>query len=192
MGLYKGHVWKQAKVVWDDLRFPFMGQKLDTSSGRIDYNFAELGVDFADNARYAVTEQISIIAQFGHDWKTGSAISPHIHWAQSSADMPNLLIEYRWYDNGDLIPATWTKVAVGDNAFAYSSGTLAQLSEFDITVPVGIDAVSSLLEIKFFRDVANDSTLFSGSDPLTGNALVKEFDIHYQRDSNGSNQEYYK
>ncbi len=179
-------------ITWDDLRFPFIGRNIDTSSGRIDYNYTELGVDFQDNSRLAETEQISMIVQFPHGWKTGSVISPHLHWVQSSSNIPNWLISYRWYDNGDTIPSTWTNAPYGTHAFTYTSGSIMQLTEFDITVPVGIDAVSSMLDIKFYRDTNNTSTEFAGADPLTGNALAKEFDIHYQIDQSGSRTEYVK
>lgn len=177
---------------WDDLRFPFIGRNIDTTSGRIDYNYSELGVDFADNSRYDDAEQISMIVQFPHAWATGTAISPHLHWIQSSADIPNWLIEYRWYDNGDTVPATWTQAPYGTHAYTYTSGSILQLTEFAISVPVGIDGVSSILDIKFYRDTGNTSSEFAGSDPLSGNALAKEFDIHYQVDSLGSDTEYTK
>ena len=30
-----------ADTNWEDLRFPFTGQKIDVSAGRIDYNYAQ-------------------------------------------------------------------------------------------------------------------------------------------------------
>lgn len=177
---------------WNDLRFPFMGRNIDTTSGRIDYNYDELGVDFATNSRFATTEQISMIAQFGHDWETGSVISPHLHWYQSAAAMPNFMIQYRWTENGAIVSPNWTMVKYGSNTFTYASGTLQQITEFDISVPAEIDTVSAILDIKFFRDTGNDSGLFAGSDPLAAVALTKEFDIHYQINSLGSDSEYIK
>lgn len=179
-------------TMWEDVRFPFVGRNLDTTSGRIDYNFTELGVDFAANARYAETEQISMIVQFPHAWKAGSAISPHLHWVQNSANIPNWLIAWRWYDNGDTIPTTWTEAAYGNSAFTYTTGSILQLTEFEIVVPTGITAVSSILDIKFYRDTENASGLFVGVDPSSNPELAKEFDIHFQMDATGSRTEYVK
>jgi len=158
----------------------------------LDYNFAELGVDFASNTRYNVAEQISMIVQFPHHWLHGSDISPHVHWMQKSSATPNFLIEYRWYNIGDT-PPSWTQKAWTENAISYDSGTIHQLTEFPvITPPSGITGVSSILDVKFFRDVANDTSLFSGAESSPVTELVKEFDIHYQIDSLGSRTEYLK
>jgi hypothetical protein len=180
-------------VQWQDIKFPFIGRNLDTSSGRIDYDFAELGVGFQNNARYNVTEQVSMIAQLNHDWKIGSWVSPHIHWQQKSSDIPNFMIEYRWYGNGDLIPSTWIKRKWSSVLFSYTGGTtMLQILEFPNIVPTGITGVSSFIDIKFYRDTGNDSGLFTGADPSSLFEVVKEFDIHYQLDSAGSRTEYIK
>lgn len=46
----------------------------------------------------------------------------------------------------------------------------------------GITGVSSILDIKLYRD----------DNVVTGDVLVKEFDIHYLVDADGSRQEYIK
>ena len=178
-------------VKWDDMRFPVVGRNLDTTSGRIDYNYTELGVDFADNARFAETEQISIICQLQHDYELGTDVDPHIHWLQSSADMPNWLLQYRVYNNGET-PGAWQTVKWLDNKFTYTSGTILQITDFPDIDMSSIDGVSSFIDFKLFRDTLNTSTLFDGADPLTGTALLKEFDIHYRRDASGSTMEYLK
>lgn len=53
-------------------------------------------------------------------------------------------------------------------------------------------AVSDFIDIEVTRDTDNTSTLFAGADPLTGNALLKAFDIHLQQDASGSMAEYEK
>jgi hypothetical protein len=110
---------------------------------------------------------------------------------QSSADIPNWLLVYRYYDNGETPPA-WTEVKYTGHAFEYTSGTIMQLTEFGDITPSTLTGVSSIIDFKLYRDTSNDSTLFDGADPLTGNALAKEFDIHYQRDMLGSRTEYIK
>ena len=49
-------------TTWDDIKFPLFGQRLDVSSGRIDYNFEDCTVDFENNARYP-EEPICILGQ---------------------------------------------------------------------------------------------------------------------------------
>lgn len=120
-------------------------------------------------------------------------ISPHIHWVQTADTSPNWLMEYRWYDNGGIVPGTWTKTAWEHNTFTYTSGSILQLTEFpDITPPAGISDVSSILDVKFYRAVSNASGEFSGAENTPQAEFVKEFDIHYQRDAHGSVLEYTK
>jgi len=183
-------VLRDDELAWDDLRFPFIGRNIDTTSGRLGYNYTEVGIFFAANARYAATEQVSIVVQFPHAWKSESAICPHIHWIQGQNVIPNFLMEYRIYKNGTVPPVTWTKATLQDHAFPYSAGGL-QLSSFADIDMTGIDSVSAIMDIKFFRDTTNGSGLF-GADPYTGDVLVKELDIHYQVDSLGSFTEYSK
>ena len=43
-----------------------------------------------------------------------------------------------------------------------------------------------------FRDTGNSSTLFSGSDPVSGDVTIKYNDSHAQFDDYGSRQEIVK
>ncbi len=167
---------------WDDLRFPFFGRRMDVTSGRLDYNYTELGIDFADNCLVRYQEQIGMIAQLQHSYKYESDIRPHLHWLQSSANVPNWLLSYRVYENG-ATPPSWTDAAYSSHAFAYSSGTILQITHFPTIDMTGINSVSAFIDFKMYRDTTNSSTLFGGADPLEGNALAKEFDIHFQIDT---------
>jgi len=178
---------------WDDLRFPFIGRNIDVASGRIGYDYAELGINFADNSRYAATEQVSMICQLAHSYKLESPVTPHLHWAQSSADIPNWLFVYRKYLNGAAVPGGWVEAILSSHVHTYTAGTILQLSTFPAIDMSGMTDLSGFIDCKLFRDTLNTSTLFGGADPLTGNALVKEFDIHFQQDTpGGSAQELVK
>jgi hypothetical protein len=45
----------QTDTGWDDEARTLVGIYLNVASARMSYNFDELGIDFADNARYANT-----------------------------------------------------------------------------------------------------------------------------------------
>jgi len=175
---------------WEDLRFPAIGRNIDVSAGRIDYDFAELGVGFANNTRYT-EEMVGHIIQLPHAWAEGSEINPHIHWIQAQAAVPNWMIEYRVYNNGDTPPVSWTQAITNTPAFTYTSGSIAQISGFSSISMTGL-TVSCMVDIKLYRDTGNVSTLFSGADPVNTTVLLKEFDIHYQSDARGSVVEYTK
>lgn len=183
----------QNNTGWEDVKFSFIGERIDISSGRIDYNYTELGIDYADNSRYAVTEQVSMICQLPHAYELESSISPHLHWVQSHANVPNWLLVYRKYRNGDAVPGAWVEAILSSHAFAYTAGTILQKSAFPVIDMTGMDSLSGFIDFKLFRDTPNTSTLFGGADPLVGDALAKEFDIHIQIDApSGSEQELVK
>jgi hypothetical protein len=187
-------IWLEGLTVgeyWDDLRFPFTGRNIDVSTGRIDYDYTDLGITFQSNARYNVSEQVSMIAQLPHAWKEGSAVRPHIHWLQTSSADPNWLLLYRVYSNGEA-PGSFTAVKWSSHIFTYSSGTLCQITTFPEISMTG-KTVSCFIDFKFYRDNDDTSGLFSGNDDSgIGAITVKEFDVHYLTNSPGSTSEYTK
>lgn len=175
--------------VWDDLRFPASGDRLDSAATRYSYDFVELGVTFDDNARFD-QELLGYIVQMPHAWAEGQNVKPHIHWIQTDANIPNWLIQYRNYNNGEAIPAFILEPSDAI-VFPFTGSPILQISTFPEIDMTGF-RISSFIDVKISRDTANGSGLFSGADPLVGGVLLKEFDIHYQLDSIGSLEEFIK
>lgn len=177
--------------VWDDAKYPFFGHRLDTAAGHLTYNKAELGVDFDDTSRYHDDDQIGIVAQQEHKNQASTVLRPHVHWMQSHANIPNMLLKYRFYDNGETPPA-WTLAAAITHVFTYTAGSMLQISEWPEIDISSLTGVSGFVDVKVFRDTANASAAFAGADPLVGDWLAKEFDFHRPIDSIGSPDEYSK
>lgn len=180
-------------TVWDDQRYPATAQNLDVSGGRIDFNYSTLTIDYQANARFP-NEPLGIVAQLSHARKPDSDIFPHIHWVQNQNNFPNLMIEYRWFNNG-AAPGSFTQLALSaaNSVFTYVSGDLAQITSIPLPGGFGTGkALSSFFEVKIYRDNNNNSGLFAGSDPYSGVFLLKEFDIHIEKDMDGSRQEFIK
>lgn len=177
-------------VVWDDLKESAIARNLDTTSGRIDYNFTEATVDFADNARYAATEQLTMAMQMSHSYKFGSDMEPHVHWIQNQDAVPNWLMEYRVIQNGGAVSPTFLAAICSEQIFTYTSGTILQICEFPLIA--GVSDLSFSVDVKIYRDTGNTSGLFAGVDPYTGAASLKFFDIHYMKDTIGSREEFVK
>lgn len=178
---------------WSDLRFPAVGQQLDSTSGRLDYDFVECNVQFAYNARYP-EEPLCFCAQMPHSKVLDTPIRVHVHWVQEQSVTPNWLIAYRWYANGAIIP-DWTLLPINTNVYTYTSGSILQVSKFPELNPfiiLGKEKLSSVLDIKLFRDSDNTSGLFSSADTYSGSASLKELDVHILYDSLGSKDERYK
>lgn len=184
---------KLARTRWDERSQPIFAARLDTGSGRIDYNYDELTVDFQDNARYP-EEPAPIVLQSTHLWKIGGGVRPHIHWIQNQAAMPNLLVEYRFYNNGGSPGAFSLKaLTAANNKFAYpGSGSIQQITNLDLGDIFGSMGLSFTFDCKIYRDSANASLLFSGADSYAGNLSLKYYDIHFEVDDMGSREEFVK
>ena len=166
-------------IVWDDLRFPAIQLKLGATT-KPDFDYTNLGLLFPQND---ASEIIYIIAQIPHEWKLGTNLRPHIHFIQSAALQPVFKMDYRWYKNGSDPTGVFTTITANSFAFSYpGSGSILQIVSFPEIDGSNIDTVSSILDIRIYRD----------DNVVSGDVLVKEFDIHYQIDALGSRQEFVK
>jgi hypothetical protein len=184
-----------ADTYFDDLQYSLVGQKMESPSSHITYSTYRDYVSFNKTCDWN-DDWVTMVIQMSHRWKLGSVVYPHLHWVQTAAAMPNLLISYRWNINGGLntYPA-WTPIVHSANAYTWSTGALNQITKFgSITPPTGA-GLSDLLHIRIFRDVANESTLFGGAEvdvDVQDNAFASSFDIHFEIDQAGSDEEYVK
>lgn len=179
-----------AALTWRDSLHPLIGQRLFSAAGRIDYDYDEVAMIFQSNCRYP-DDFVSILAQINHDWATETNITGHLHWIQDSAAVPNWLIRYRWYENGEAISG-WTNVALTNALYTYIAGTILQIHDGMNADATGIATISNFIDIKIYRDVTNVSGLFAGGEIGPVNQLAKEFDLHYQVDMTGSRTQYVK
>jgi hypothetical protein len=162
------------------------GAKLTSPSSKVVQDDAEGKFYYKDTATMA--DYLWLNIQLNHDRKLGAAIYPHLHWEQSSANIPNWLIEYRYQTQGQPKTTAWSNIAYSSHAFTYNSGSLNQITIFPAITPTG-DGVSDILQIRIERDTANASGKF-GADPLVGNAYVVDIDVHKECSALGSNVEY--
>jgi hypothetical protein len=91
-------------------------------------------------------------------------------------------MDYRWYNNGDLMPGAFTTITAATFAFTYTAGNMLQIAAFPEIDGSAMGGVSSMMDIKLYRD----------DNVAIGDVLTKEFDIHYEIDSLGSKEEYVK
>lgn len=182
---------------WDDLSAPALGLPGNSTSGRLANNFYNAGMQFNSNARYP-EEPIVISIQLFHAlmFGTGAVFRPHIHWYQSQAAVPNFLMLYKKIRKGTLTTvetdySNYTFLTPVTNVWTWTSGTLYQLTTFG-EIDTSEMELSDTFDIIFFRDSANASGLFAGSDPVATNVIVKYIDCHVQFNSLGSRQEFVK
>ena len=180
-------------ISWEDLRFPLTGRNIDTASGRLDYDYYNGTVSFAANARYNIAETVSFNVQLPHAWREGSELRPHFHWLQQGSDVPNWLMAYKIHkiSEASAIETDWSNhtFALSTPVFPYTSGVIEQISTFPAIDMSGCN-ISDQLHICLWRDSANASTLFADADPSAVAEHIREFDIHYQVNALGSEQEF--
>lgn len=194
VGLHRRMFYKTSGVwsvltTWRDEYGELSGKKKKGS--RITDDLTEGSIVFSSSCRIA-DDWVIINTQLNHDKLLTAVVHPHLHWTQTSANVPNWLISYRWQVNGLAKTTAWTNNRYSAHVVNYVSGSLNQITTFaDIPAPNG-DSLSDVLQFRLMRDTANDSGLFSGADPLVGNAVAVFFDIHFECDNTGSAQEYAK
>ncbi len=163
---------------WDDLVFPLTTGKLGIIN-KPDFDYDNNAYLFPQNDP---SEKIYLTGQMSHSWKTGSMIYPHIHWLQTAATAVGWKLDYKLYDNGTTPPA-WTTISLNTQAYTYVSGSLAQISKSATGIDCStITGTSAMFIGRLYRD---DNT-------TTGDVAAWQFDIHYEKDSLGSNTEYIK
>lgn len=168
-------------TVYDDLRFPATQLRVNPATSLPNFDYTEIGFLFDDGS----TETLYIIAQMPHSWKEESTIYPHVHWMPTSTNTGSVLwrMEYKWVSIGDTTPGSFTSIDILDAADGIA--LKHQIAPFPAISGVG-KGLSSILSIKLSR-VGGDA-----SDTYTADALLKEFDIHYEIDTLGSREEYVK
>jgi hypothetical protein len=184
-----------ADTYFDDLLFPLVGQKMESPSAHITYAAGGSSVTLAKTCVYP-DDYVTMNLQMPHCWKIGSLIYPHLHWRQSAAVMPNLLIDWRWQVNGAIALVPYYLIPHSANAFTWSTGTLNQITKFESIEPPTGAGLSDLLQIRLYRDVGNASSEFTGGaevdNDVQDNVNAYSFDVHFEIDSAGSNTEYTK
>lgn len=189
-GLWRSH---GEAVQWDEISQSMVGRNIFVNPGRIDYDYTELVLEYTDTARYP-QEFAGSVSQTIHSRKEDSDIRPHIHWIQTSDNTPNILVEYRWQNNGEVASAWELKALTGiDNIFDFTESGMEQITAFNLPEGHGVGKnLSATFEVKIYRDSQNASGLFSGVDSYTGAWALKYYDIHLQKDTNGSFAEFVK
>lgn len=170
-----------AATVFEDAQFP--ATAINPAGAPSPMTFDPDNISFLANA--SATQSIAIIAQMPHAWKIGSPIFPHIHWQPRTTNVGNAFwrLEYKWVNIGDVESGSWTTLDVLGSADGNVGKHL--LTAWSSISGTG-KTLSSMIKFKLSR-IGGDVL-----DTYTGDALLLQFDFHYERDTLGSRQEYIK
>lgn len=171
---------------WDDLRFPATGLNPPGLVSDPDID-SDDGLPLFDAAS---TELMTVLAQMPHGWVEGSKIIPHVHWTKTTSASGNVLwrFEYQVANVGDAFPGSWTQIDATSTVPGTPDNNNANehlISSFGTLDMSGCE-ISCILKMRISR-VGGDA-----SDTYGADAKLLEFDIHYERDSDGSGGEFYK
>ena len=170
--------------VWDDITGSLIGKSLSSTAGQVDYNWAENSIIFNSGGDIATeADCINFNIQNPHATKVNSIIDFHIHWWQTDAVAREFTIEHRIQNNGQLKTEAWTQNIVSTQAdakFTYTSGTLNQISDL-VAIDMTGASISATVQFRIAR-----------TDAVAGDVEVTFADVHVEKDTLGSRQEYVK
>jgi hypothetical protein len=135
-------------------------------------------------------QEVYFTVQIPHGYKEGSTLYPHIHWttATGTPSGSNVVwgLEYSIITIGSNFPNTSTLTSNSVISTITISGTGQHL-----ITPLGSISgtnigISSVLVCRLYRATGDASDTFANEVGLLG------FDLHYEKDTQGSRQEYIK
>jgi hypothetical protein len=188
-----------AASTWDDLMvFPDATTKGNSNSPvwtKFGANGASQGV-FLWAFDPTIEQELYFTIQIPHSYKLGSTLQPHVHWTTFSGTPSGTNVvwglEYTMMKVGGtfsttttlltantVIPSIGTPTGVGQHLITEFSGITSGTSPNDI-------GISTILMCRLFRKAADSNDTFAYPVGLLG------FDIHYEKDTQGSREEYVK
>lgn len=175
-------------TAFDDLRIEDTSVRKASVAPTEDAGFRGNANFLALNFSNSTADEVQFNVQMPHSWREGSTIYPHVHfspWAVSAGSAAaQFRLEYYSANVGDVFSAAsgslnLTETWYGDGQWRHYIATSA--SGLDMTNVT----LSSILKCRLYRD-----------NTVTNNYANKisflYFDIHYEIDSFGSDEEYIK
>jgi len=175
-------------VVWDDLLGSLVARRLETTTGRLQYNFENNSIimqNGGDPTKKA--DRLIFNYQVPHRMLLGvpgtSEFRLHLHWEQETSNKIEFQVDYRIQNNGSAKITAWTTVlsdSDNDSIFPYVGGTMNQLTRLATVDLSGADVnLSSTVQFRVTR-----------TDVTTGDVQAVFVDAHFPIYSLGSREEF--
>ena len=166
---------------WTDKSFALNQGRLGVLQ-KPDYDFTNRGLLFPQNDP---SEYIQVLDQMDHAKQLGTPIHLHVHFIQATALIPVFKTAYKFWNNGDPVPAADTIISTADSTgpvFPFTGTPILQILPFLTIQPPANEGLSAHLEFNLYRD----------DNVVVGDVLAKYVDYHYIKDSDGSRFEFTK
>jgi len=177
------HIWE---YTWDDLRFPATAINPPGQASDPDVEAASGLLLFAA----AGTELVYALAQLPHTYARGTDLEPHVHWQKTTSASGDVVWQcsYKFARIGETMDSSWTDLESSTVATGTPDTDTADkhlITGFDTIDGTGTDISDCILfRISRLGDDASDSY---GAD-----CRLLEFDVHFQSDAPGSDEEFIK
>jgi len=166
---------EMADTTWEDLRFPATTVR-QGANFKPDFDYTNVGLAFDDSS----DETIYVNCQLPHNWNKG-VLKPHVHWIKNQNEAVAWKLEWRWQLNGGVQVTDWSSDYLDVELYDYAQNRIMISNGVTITPPEGV-MKSDILQMKLSRDVSEDA--------YSGDAVLIEFDVHYQLETLGTSDEY--
>lgn len=179
-----------AGTMWKDMISDLFGKRLNSTSGKVDYEWDENAIKFQSGGSIATAaDRVGGNSEINHEFKVGTGITfrPHMHWFQEvvsgAVEAFVFTAQYRLQRNDAEKTASWTTITAeagtADDIFDFTGevdGTYNQITRFDDIVITC--SISDTIQFRVAR-----------TDSVTGDVLVYFFDMHGEVDAFGSELE---
>jgi len=189
-------VFENAATVWDDL---MVYPDATTKSGSYSPSWARFGQNGSSQGVFLwmfspTTEQeLYFTVQIPHSYKLGTTIYPHVHWTTTTGTPSGTNVvwglEYTIMKISGTFSTTTTIITANTVISTPTSTAQHLITSFggiaSGTTPNEI-GISTVLICRLYRKAVDTNDTFDNSVGLLG------FDIHYERDTEGSRTEFAK
>lgn len=161
---------------WDDIIIP--GVALTGGASAPDLVTFQGAIQLWTFDGVNTTEEVFGVFEIPHDYKEGSLLRPHIHWAPYNGNGGNVKwqMSYTIASKDSVFPSASNITAVGA---AGTSALAHKATEFDTIVGTNVK-IGDIIAFRLFRDPTDSSDTY-GSD-----VFLLSVGVHYQIDSTGS------
>ena len=140
---------------------------------------------------FAEADEVTIFCQLPHSYKEGTDLKPHVHWTPGDRGSE---------EDGNTVAWKIDYVIVSQDG-TYSASTTLDLSDtvsgtdhYHEVSPAGTISgtgieVSAIFVGRLYRDSTGDTW---ATDTVGNRPMILEFDIHFQVDGHGSDNEFTK
>ncbi|MHA1447970.1 MAG: hypothetical protein ACTSP4_00920 [Candidatus Hodarchaeales archaeon] len=174
------------KVGWDDLVGSLIARRLESTSGKLQYNYTENSITMESSGSIGNnTDRLIFNFQKPHGMSDNETMNLHVHWEQVTTNKIEFTLQYRVQSNNAVKNTTWTTVirnSDDNSAFTYpGSGTFNQITKL-AEIDLSSASISSTIQFRLAR-----------TDSTSGDIEATFVDAHIPYDQDrGSRQEYIK